>query len=152
MLLLQHKRCIHDASFVWKDNIFFLSLKGNRETCAIWINACYDNSGSSDLKCAVIMFLWNCPWALYLVGSFIVIGEPFLRVGYGERRGLKGRELCNCKVFTKWSYSVFYNWLMSVFSLKKHLSLPIRHTLILPPYVINKLPFPVTRSPGKLRL
>lgn len=37
----------------------------------------------------------------FLVGSFVVIREPFLRVGNGKRGGLWGRvrELCNYKVF-----------------------------------------------------
>lgn len=73
--------------------------KVKRETCAIWITGCNDNSGSSDLKCVVYCFVGLS--LSFVFGSFVVIWEPFLRVGGWRRGGLweRERELCNYKLF-----------------------------------------------------
>lgn len=92
-LLLRHRLCgddalLHSVEGQWRTGDFCPSIKLKRETCAIWITGCHDNSGSSDLKCVVYRFVGSS--LSFVFGSFFVIREPFLRVGGGQRGGLWG--------------------------------------------------------------
>lgn len=89
--------------------------KAKRESCAIWISARYDNSGSADLKCGIVTsFAFNL--ALFFI-IFVWLGGHF----EGGLMGQESGDLCNYMFFKELYYSVFYNWLMSLSSLKKHL-------------------------------
>lgn len=115
-----------------------------RETCAI---CCHDNSGSSDLKCVVYHFVG-------LSLSFVFwqfccdLGDIF-EVAGGEGY----RELCNYKLFknSRIQFAII-DWCQCFLFRSTFPPLNNRRTLILPPpFVINKLAFPVTPSPDKLR-
>lgn len=55
--------------------------KAKREFCAIWISARYDNSGSSDLKCACFVGLWQALLLFCLYFYYFCVTEAILRVG-----------------------------------------------------------------------
>ena len=70
-----------------------LFCKVKRETFAIWITACHDNSGSSDLKCAVYRFC-GIVTELRILAVLLWFGSHFRggwRGGEERRGGLRGK-------------------------------------------------------------